>query len=96
MRWDEDLKLYIGYVRLDNAANHSYNRRRTGRTTSPDFVTWTKAEQVFEGEHLYEVYTVEPWRENSWRAGFYLAMASFYNTPTATGKVFNELLQSEE
>ena len=53
VRWDDDLKLYIGYVRLDDASNHSYNRRRTGRTTSSDFLHWTKAQQVFQGQHLY-------------------------------------------
>ena len=96
VRWDEDLQLYIGYVRLDNSTNHNYNRRRTGRTTSPDFVNWTEAVEVFAGHHLYEVYTVEPWRQSTWPAGLYLAMASFYATPTSTGHVYNELLQSEE
>ena len=52
MRWDDHLKLWIGYVRLDSGTQ---NRRRTGRTTSKDFLTWTKAEQVFEGQHGYEI-----------------------------------------
>ena len=131
MRWDDHLKLWIGYVRLDSGTQ---NRRRTGRTTSKDFLTWTKAEQVFEGQHgckivsfsicvlsvsLTQKYhyfrrdlcaaasssphpptlskcesderallladTLEPWREPSWRPGLYLAMGSFYATPTPTG-----------
>eukprot|EP01046_Picozoa_sp_COSAG06_P057367 COSAG06_NODE_11162_length_1553_cov_2.558717_1_plen_247_part_00 len=40
--------------------------------------------------------TLEPWREPSWRPGLYLAMGSFYATPTPTGHVYNELLQSED
>ena len=52
VRWDDHLKLWIGYVRLDSGTQ---NRRRTGRTTSKDFLTWTKAEQVFEGQHGYEI-----------------------------------------
>ena len=84
----------------------SCNRRRTGRTTSRDFVTWTKAVEVFRGQLGFEIYTLEPWRLNSWRPGRYFAMGAFYchnetsavaPLPNCTlGSVYNELLSSND
>ena len=84
----------------------SCNRRRTGRTTSRDFVTWTKAVEVFRGQLGFEIYTLEPWRLDSWRPGRYLAMGAFYchnetsavaPLPNCTlGSVYNELLATND
>ena len=92
--WDDDLDggSYWGLVRVDTG---SKNHRRTGRFVSKDFVTFSAAEQVFEGTgDDYQVYTVQPFRLPSWPKGLYLATAMFYEQDEKQGWVKCELLQT--
>eukprot|EP01079_Euglenida_sp_SAG-EU17-18_P002935 gene2935-3513_t len=52
--------------------------------------------QIFNGRQGYEVYTVQPWRLPSYRPGYYLATAMFYNTSGPDGFVQCELLQTTD
>ena len=69
--------------------------RRSARSVSkrwgPD-AHWSVAEDVSHGTAGYEQYTLNPWRDSSWRPGLWLGLASFYHT--ATGSVQCELLVS--
>ena len=38
------------------------------------------------------MYTVQPFRLSSWRAGLYLATAMFYNTTSAQGLIRGEVV----
>lgn len=68
--------------------------RRTGRFETKDFKTFTAGEQVYHGRLGYEIYTIQPFRLPSYRPGYYLATAMFYNTSSKEGHVNCELLQS--
>jgi hypothetical protein len=109
--WDQHLGSYWGLVRLDvnikdykncdtggsaGTTDCTDGFRRTGRFETKDFKTFTAGEQVFHGRKGYEIYTIQPFRLASYRPGYYLATAMFYNTTrTATeGYVNCELLQS--
>ena len=66
----------------------SKNHRRTGRFTSKDFVSFSAAEQVFQGSgDDDQVYTVQPFRVAGWPAGQYYATAMFYAQDEAQGWV---------
>ena len=65
-----------------------------GRFETKDFKTFTAGEQVFHGRLGYEIYTIQPFRLPSYRPGYYLATAMFYNTSSKEGYVNCELLQS--
>jgi hypothetical protein len=79
--------LDAGYVGRDR------NPRRTGRTTTTDFRTFSAARQCFNGTDDYQVYMVLPWRLPSYRAGYYLATASFLLTNQT---VRSELMQTTD
>ena len=101
--WDDDLGSYWGLVRVDVVGppgpkpwGGAQGLRRTGRFTTKDFKSFTPAEQVFSGRQGFEVYSVTPFRLPQWRAGYYMATASFYNTTEeeTEGYVLCELLQT--
>ena len=103
--YDPDLDggSYWGLVRLDVVGppnptpwGGAQGFRRTGRFTSKDFVRFTPGEQVFHGRQGYEIYTIQPFRLQSYRPGYYLATAMFYNTSSAEGFVNCELLQTTD
>ena len=110
--WDEDMGdngSYWGLVRLDVVGppnpmpwGGAQGFRRTGRFTSQDFETFTPGEQVFHGRQGYEIYTIQPFRLPSYRPGYYLATAMFYNTSAVCdateqcGWVNCELLQTTD
>lgn len=92
--WDAALDggSYWGLVRVDAAGK---NHRRTGRFTSRDFVSFSAAEQVFEGSSDDDqVYTVQPFRLPQWPAGQYYATAMFFAQDEQEGWVRCELLQT--
>lgn len=75
--------------------------RRTGRFTTKDFTNFSAGQQVFHGRAGYEIYTVQPFRLPSYRKGYYLATAMFFNTSTCgetgeCGFVNCELLQTTD
>ena len=72
------------------------NGRRTGRFVTKDFVNFTRAVQVFNGTADYEIYTVQPFRLPSYRAGYYLATASFFQAYEPQEHVECELLQTTD
>lgn len=95
--WDDELDngSYWGLVRLDTATDGAHGHRRTGRFTTKDWMTFTAAEQVFEGASAdYQVYTVQPFRLPVWQAGHYLATAMFFSELDPQGWVHCELLQT--
>ena len=102
--WDPDLNggSYWGLVRVDVDIQCLHNPacpdgfRRTGRFTTKDFKTFSPAKQAFHGRFNYEIYSISPFRLPSWRAGYYMGTASFYNTTDEEdeGYVVCELLQT--
>lgn len=102
--WDADLAggSYWGLVRIDVDIQCLHNPacsdglRRTGHFTTKDFENFSPAKQAFHGRYGYEIYSISPFRLPSWRAGYYMGTASFYNTTDEAneGYVVCELLQT--
>jgi hypothetical protein len=102
--WDANLDggSYWGLVRIDVDIQCLHNPacpdglRRTGRFTTKDFEHFSPAKQAFHGRYGYEIYSISPFRLPSWRAGYYMGTASFYNTTDEAneGYVVCELLQT--
>lgn len=97
--WDDDLPGgggYWGLVRIDASSDkdNGAGRRRTGRFVSKDWVTFSAAEQVFEGTEDYQDYTVQPFRLPEWPVGQYLATVMYFSAMEAQGWVHCELIQS--
>jgi len=73
--WDAHLERYIAFTRKDVKKDVGvYGVRREFRSESPDFETWTLATECARGEAGYEMYALEPWRNEAWRPGLYLAI----------------------
>ncbi len=49
--WDPECEKYIGITRLWNTENHNKHIRLVGHTESKDFINWTKAKMVFDGNN---------------------------------------------
>ena len=71
--------------------------RRSARAVSKHWgsgANWSYAKDCSHGVAGDEQYTLNPWRDPSWRPGLWLGLASFYHT--ATGSVQSELLVSSD
>lgn len=83
--WVPELGEYVGFIRLRGAggrkvpvreAGRSRDVRQVGRTTSKDFLNWTRAKLVFEGSDVnLQVYSMPVFRY----AGLYLGLPVMYN-----------------
>lgn len=75
--WAPELNQYVGITRLWTG-----RERTVGRTESPDFVHWTKAEEVFRSlpeENIHrQTYAMPVFRY----AGVYLGLVMMFNTDT--------------
>ena len=79
--WDADLKEYLAFTRIDTRADPQFGGRREGRSSSKDFINWTRAVQVLHGEKNYESYALTPFQipaEAGGRAGLYFGLGMFY------------------
>ena len=87
--WVEELGEYVGFTRLRNEREgglesskklHSaWPLRQVGRTTSPDFVNWSEAAPVFEGEsENLQIYSMPIFRHGS----LYLGLPVIHNQET--------------
>ena len=80
-----------------NGMGGDWGLRRSARSVSKRWganANWSVAKDVSHGAAGYEQYTLNPWRDPSWRPGLWLGLASFYHT--ATGFVQCELLLSSD
>ena len=99
--WDEHLRQYLGFSRLDTQENTKlYGLRKESISLSSDFRSW-KGHAVclrgtVSGTLDGEAYALVPFRLPSWRAGLYLGLGAFYDAsgPPYRGIVTNELLRS--
>jgi hypothetical protein len=78
----------------------AYGIRREVRSVSlaADFgdTGWEFGEEVAHGLTNDELYSLVPWRSPSWRAGLYFAVASYYQSQSAEGRVTCELVMSAD
>jgi hypothetical protein len=87
---------------LDGCASDGFGLRRSARAVSKQWgggagaagANWSVAEQCSHGVAGEEQYTLNPWRDPSWRPGLWLGLASFLHI--ATGNVTNQLLVSSD
>ena len=87
---------------LDGCTSDGFGLRRSARAVSKQWgggagaagASWSVAEQCSHGVAGEEQYTLNPWRDPSWRPGLWLGLASFLHT--ATGNVTNQLLVSSD
>ncbi len=71
--WDSECEKYIGITRLWNTENHDKHIRLVGHTESRDFINWTKAKIVFDGDNPdKQIYSMPVFRY----AGLYLGLIS--------------------
>jgi hypothetical protein len=74
--WDPNLNSYIGITRLWGKSSH---KRQVGWTKSKDFINWTKAEVVLEGENQYlHTYAMPTFKY----ADVYLGLVVIFNQET--------------
>ena len=57
--------------------------------------TWERPVEVLRGESGYEIYELRPWRLKSWRPGLYFGIGMYYADANISGKVYAELLSSQ-
>ncbi|MDE0300533.1 MAG: hypothetical protein OXN17_18005 [Candidatus Poribacteria bacterium] len=94
--WVPERGEYVGFTRISSETKVVVNGqeqgvRAVGRVASKDFLTWTKVEQVFEGEqpHL-QIYCMPVFRYQ----GIYLGLPAIYNTET--DRTHTELAWSQD
>lgn len=78
--WIPELQKYVGITRLRNKAT---DQRIVARTESPDFLNWTKAEEVMQAEPespLNQTYAMPFFRYE----GIYVGLVMIFNTATDT------------
>ena len=71
--------------------------RRSARAVSKtwgDNAAWSVAQECSHGVSGEEQYTLNPWRDSSWRPGLWLGLASFYHL--STGSVQSMLMVSSD
>ena len=72
-------------------------REVRSRTATADFGSpWSYASEVAHGEAhgTYDMYSMVPFRADTWRAGLYFAVGSYYAGSLPQGRVYCELLVS--
>ena len=82
--WAPEIGKYVGITRKWSGG------RVVVRTESPDFIHWTEAAEVMQGEELAQTYSMPVFRY----AGVYLGLVSIYNPKT--GRVHCELARSPD
>ena len=82
--WAPEIGKYVGITRKWSGG------RVVVRTESPDFIHWTEAVDVMQGEELAQTYSMPVFRY----AGVYLGLVSIYNPKT--GRVHCELARSPD
>lgn len=101
--YDASLEGYLAFTRIDchnaSCGEHEFGKRREARsvTKGRELASgWAEAVEVAHGAWRDEFYSMAPWRLPHWRAGLYLAVASYYNdtNPGTEGPVRCELVRS--
>ena len=74
--WDARTRRYVGFTRLFLPDAQGRAQRTVGRTESPDFVHWTRAEPVLQGSLEHQTYAmpVMPYHHG------YLGLAMIFHT----------------